>query len=155
MALRLWGRVATSDRAGCVHDHRRSGCRRPYSFWPCLGYTFTGFMLLNTAWEAKLLELLKEIAPGALTRVGPRHRAAPLYSGIIQAAAPSLKAEVSPVRGPSLSRAPRIGGLIVTGSAPGEVHRDLIVALAAMVLCFPRISSSSLAGGLKDSGPDH
>ncbi len=60
--------------------------------------------------------------------------------GAIQAVAPSLGVEVSPVnvrdageieRAVAAFARPGNGGLIVTASALAEVHRELIVALAA------------------------
>ena len=60
--------------------------------------------------------------------------------GAIQAVAPSLGVEVSPVNVRDAGEIERAitafarssnGGLIVTGSALAVVHRDLIVALAA------------------------
>jgi putative ABC transport system substrate-binding protein len=90
----------------------------------------------------KWLELLKQIAPG-VTRVAVLRGAAASGQGqfgAIQAVAPSLKLEVSPVNMrdageieravTAFARSPN-GGLIVTAGGPALVHRDLIITLAA------------------------
>jgi len=107
------------------------------------GGNVTGFMLLEYSSSGKSLELLKQIAPN-VTRVGVIRDAAlavgPAQFGVIQAVAPSLRMEVSPINlrdageieraVTAFARAPD-GGLIVTGSALSLVHRDLIITLAA------------------------
>ena len=116
----------------------------------------------------KWLELLKEIAPG-VTRVAVLRDPA-IASGIgqfaaIQAVAPSLGVEVSPVNVRDAGEIERAvaafarssnGGLIVTASALAAVHRDLIVTLAARhklpAVYFER--SFVAAGGLISYGPD-
>ena len=133
------------------------------------GGNVTGFMLFEYSLSGKLLELLKEIAPG-VTRVAVLRDPAiavraPLCSAIIQAVAPSLRVEVSPVNVRDAGEIERAvaafarsanGGLIVTGSALAEVHRDLIVALAARhklpALYFNRFFVA--AGGLVSYGSD-
>jgi hypothetical protein len=89
------------------------------------------------------VELLKELAPG-VTRAAVLRDAA-ITSGIgqfavIQAVAPSIGVEVSPVNLRDAGEIERAvaafarsdnGGLIVTGSALSAFHRDLIVTLAA------------------------
>jgi putative ABC transport system substrate-binding protein len=107
------------------------------------GGNVTGFMTLEYSFSGKWLELLKEIAPN-VTRVAVL-RDASQGSGtsqfaVIQAMAPSLRVEASPinVRDPAeierdvaaFARAAN-GGLIVTASGASLVHRDLIVAVAA------------------------
>ena len=107
------------------------------------GGNATGFMPFEYGMSGKWLELLKEIAPG-VTRVAVLRDPA-ISAGIgqfaaIQAVAPSLGVEVSPVNVrdageieravTAFARAPN-GGLIVTASALAIVHRDLIIALAA------------------------
>ena len=85
--------------------------------------------------------------------------------GVIQAVAPSLRVEVSPVNVRDAGEIERDvaafarssnGGLIVTGSALAEVHRDLIVALAARhklpAVYFNRFFVA--AGGLISYGSD-
>ena len=107
------------------------------------GGNATGFMLYEYGISGKWLELLKEIAPG-VKRVGflqnPANAAGPAQFGAIQATAPSLGVEVSPISVrdageieravADFARAPN-GGLIITGSALAIFHRHLIIALAA------------------------
>jgi putative ABC transport system substrate-binding protein len=105
------------------------------------GGNVTGFTNFEYGVSAKWLQLLKEMAPN-VTRVGIL-RDADLTAGsaqfaAIQAVAPSLGVEVSPisVRDPAeivrattaFARTPN-GGLIVTQSALALVHRPLIVEL--------------------------
>jgi putative ABC transport system substrate-binding protein len=107
------------------------------------GGNATGFMTTEYSMGGKRLELLKEIAPG-VTRVAIL-RDATQGSGSsefasMQTAAPSLGVEVNPVnmrdvgeieRGvAAFARSPNAGLIVATG--PGaQVHRNLIVALAA------------------------
>ena len=107
------------------------------------GGNATGFILFEYSLSGKWLELLKQIAPG-VTRAAVLRDAAMGAGlgqfGVIQAVAPSLGVEVSPVNVRDageiertvavFARSPN-GGLIVTGSALTAVHRDLIVTLAA------------------------
>src|SRR5262249_58070194 len=93
--------------------------------------------------SAKWLELLKDIAP-QLKRVAVLRDAA-IAAGIgqlavIQAAGPSFGVEVRPVGVRDADEIERAltafarssnGGLIVTRSLVGSVHRKLIIALAA------------------------
>ena len=132
------------------------------------GGNATGFMLFEYGIGAKWLELLKEIAPG-VTRVAVLRDPA-IASGIgqfgaIQAVAPSLGVEVSPVNVrdageieravAAFARGPN-SGLIVTGSALAVVHRDLIITLAARhklpAVYFERYFVAG--GGLLSYGPD-
>jgi len=105
------------------------------------GGNATGFLLFEYGLGGKWLELLKQIAPG-VTRVAVLRDAATSGQGqfgAIQAVAPSLKLEVSPVnlrdageieRGiAAFARFPK-GGLILTGSGMSIFHHDLIIALA-------------------------
>jgi putative tryptophan/tyrosine transport system substrate-binding protein len=108
------------------------------------GGNATGFILFEYGIAAKWLELLKQIAPG-LRRVGVLRDAA-LASGTgqfgaIQSMAPSLGVELIPVNVREAAEIERAvaafasssnGGLIVTGSALAVVHRELIIALAAL-----------------------
>ena len=118
--------------------------------------------------SGKWLELLKEIAPG-VTRVAvlrdPAIAAGIGQFAVIQAVAPSLGVEVSPVNVrdageieravAAFARSPN-GGLIVTASALAAVHRDLIITLAARhklpAVYFERFFVA--AGGLISYGPD-
>ena len=107
------------------------------------GGSTTGFMLFEYSLSAKWLELLKEIAPNVTRAAVIRDSTNP--SGIgqfsaVQGAAQSLGVEVSPIGVRDAGEIERAvvaftrsanGGLIVTGSAGGSVHRDLIVMLAA------------------------
>ena len=107
------------------------------------GGNATGFMQFEYGMSAKWLELLKEIAPRVTRAAVLRDPAIATgigQFGAIQAVAPSLGIEVSPVNVRDASeieraittfaRAPN-GGLIVTGSALAAIHRDLIITLAA------------------------
>jgi len=107
------------------------------------GGNITGFALYEYSISGKWLALLKEIAPG-MTRVAvirdPALTAGGGQLGVIQAVAPSVGVEVSPVNvrdGGEIERAITAfarspnGGLIVTGSTLAAVHRNLIVTLAA------------------------
>ena len=96
------------------------------------GGNATGFMSFEYSMSGKWLELLKQIAPG-VTRVAvlrdPAITAGTGQFGVIQAVAPSLRVEVSPVNVrdageieravAAFARAPN-GGLIVTASAAGD-----------------------------------
>jgi putative ABC transport system substrate-binding protein len=132
------------------------------------GGNITGFTVFEYALGGKWLEVLKEIAPH-VTRVAVLRDAA-LGSGsgqfaAVQAAAPSLGIEVSPIgvrdageieRGLSAFARSSNGGLIVTGSALTAVHRDRIVMLAAQnelpAVYIQRFFVT--AGGLISYGPD-
>jgi putative tryptophan/tyrosine transport system substrate-binding protein len=128
----------------------------------------TGFILFEYSLSSKWLELLKQIAPG-VTRAAvlrdPAIGAGTGQFGVIQAVAPSLGVEVSPVNvrdGAEIERAVTAfasssnGGLIVTGSALTAVHRGLIITLAARhklpAVYFERIFVTD--GGLMSYGPD-
>ena len=133
------------------------------------GGNATGFMTFEYSISGKWLELLKQIAPG-VTRVAVlRDPAIPSGTGqfgVIQAVAPSLRVEVSPVNMrdageieravAAFARAPN-GGLIVTASALAALHRDLIITLAARhklpAVYFERFFVA--AGGLISYGPDY
>jgi putative ABC transport system substrate-binding protein len=107
------------------------------------GGNATGFMGIEYSMGGKYLELLKEIAPSVTRAAVLRDTATPAgigTFGVIQAAAPSLRVEVSPINVrdageieravAAFARAPN-GGLIVPAGAAGVSHRDLIVTLAA------------------------
>src|SRR5262249_8659800 len=113
------------------------------------GGNATGFMQFEYGLSGKWLELLKEIAPRVARAAVLRDPA--ISSGLgqfgaIQAVAPSLGLNVSPVdvRGVAaieravgvVARQPN-GGLIVTGSASAVIHRDLIITLQAACGLFP------------------
>ena len=132
------------------------------------GGNATGFVQFDYAISGKWLELLKEIAPG-VTRVAvlrdPAITAGQGQIGAIQAMAPSFGVEVTPVNvrdSGDIERAIAAfvrtsrDGLIVTGSALTEFHRDLIVTLAARhklpTVYFQRTFVAS--GGLISYGAD-
>jgi putative tryptophan/tyrosine transport system substrate-binding protein len=133
------------------------------------GGNATGFMSFEYTLSGKWLELLKDIAPG-VTRVAvlqdPTQGGGSSAFAVIQAAAPSLGMEVTPV---NLREAPEIeraladfartsnGGLIVTGSALSNVHHKLIITLAARHK-LPAIyleRSFAADGGLISYGSDY
>jgi putative tryptophan/tyrosine transport system substrate-binding protein len=107
------------------------------------GGNATGFMMFEYSLCGKWLELLKEIAPDV-------RRAAVLWDpvvaagigqfAVIQAAAPSVGVDVSPINlrdaaeiersVASFARFPK-GGLVVTASALTVINRELIITLAA------------------------
>jgi putative ABC transport system substrate-binding protein len=132
------------------------------------GGNATGFMTFEYSLGGKWLELLNQIAPG-VTRAAVL-RDTTLGSGTslfaaIQTAAPSLRIEVNPV---NMRDAPEIergvaafarasnGGLIVTPGGSAQLHRDLIVTLAARHR-LPAVygdRSFVAAGGLISYGAD-
>ena len=107
------------------------------------GGNITGFTNFDYSIGGKLLELLKEIAPRAMRAAVLRDAGDPAGIGqwaAIQTAAPSFGMELRPVdvrdageieRGLTAMARGSNSGLIVTGSAPAAVHRDLIITLAA------------------------
>ncbi|MGC2156139.1 MAG: ABC transporter substrate-binding protein, partial [Pseudolabrys sp.] len=107
------------------------------------GGNITGFAIFEYAIGAKWLELLREISPST-TRVAvlrdPAVATVPGQFGAIQTAAPTCRMEVSPVNVRDASEIGRAatafaqtpnGGLIVTGTPLAQLHRDLIISLAA------------------------
>jgi putative tryptophan/tyrosine transport system substrate-binding protein len=132
------------------------------------GGNATGFMSYEYTLSGKSLELLKEIAPG-VTRAAVIRDAAvsigPAQLGVIQAVAPSLRVDVTPInirdageieRGIAAFADSPNGGLIVTASARAIAHRDLIITLAARHK-LPAVYHRSVYvtnGGLLSYGPD-
>ena len=132
------------------------------------GGNATGFTQYEYGMSGKWLELLKEIAP-RVTRVAvlrdPSIAAGSGQLGAIQSVAPSLGVELRPVdaRGPEeIERAITTfarglnGGLIVTGTGLGLIHRRLIITLAGQHQ-LPTVYPSSLyvtGGGLISYGTD-
>src|ERR1700704_4996690 len=133
------------------------------------GGNATGFTMFEYGLSGKWLELLKQIAP-RVTRAAVL-REPPIASGIgqfgaIQAVAPSLGVELSPVDVRDASEIERAvtsfarsgnGGLIVTASPLATRHRDLITTLAARHK-LPAIYAGRwfvTAGGLLSYGPDY
>ena len=132
------------------------------------GGNATGFLAFEYSLSGKWPELLKQIAPYVTRAAVLRDPANPSGTGqfgVIQAVAPSLRVEVSPVNVrdageiegavAAFARSPN-GGLIVTGSALTARHRDLIVTLAARHK-LPAVYSNHFfvaTGGLVSYGPD-
>jgi putative ABC transport system substrate-binding protein len=134
------------------------------------GGNATGFMTAEYSMGGKWLDLLKQIAPG-VTRVAvlrnPANPSQTAQFGAIQAVAPSLRVEVTPVNTrdageieravAAFARAPD-GGLITTAGGAGlTLHRDLIITLAARHK-LPAVYSERFfvaTGGLVSYGPDY
>jgi putative tryptophan/tyrosine transport system substrate-binding protein len=107
------------------------------------GGNATGFANFEYGVSGKLLELLKQIAPSVSRAAVLRDAATASGSGqfgAIQAVAPGLGVEVTPVglhdadeieRGVSDFARGSNGGVIVTAGGAGIRHRDLIIALMA------------------------
>ena len=132
------------------------------------GGNATGFTMFEYGMSGKWLELLKQIAPGVTRAAVLRDPA--IASGIgqfgaVQAVAPSLGVELSPVDvrdAPEIERAvtafarPSNSGLIVTPIAAASHHRDLIATLAIRhrlpAVCGARHFVD--AGGLISYAPD-
>jgi putative tryptophan/tyrosine transport system substrate-binding protein len=132
------------------------------------GGNITGFMNFEYTLSGKWLELLKEIAPGVTRAAVLRDSAVGSGAGqyaIIQAVAPSLRVELRPieVRDPSeieraivtFAQTPN-GGLIIAASPAAQVHRDLIITIAAhhqLPAVYP-LPYFARSGGLIAYGPD-
>ena len=132
------------------------------------GGNATGFTMFEYGMSVKWLELLKELSPRVSRAAVLRDPA--IASGIgqfgaLQAAAPSLKVELSPVDVhdereieraiTAFARSPN-GGVIVTAAPLATRHRDMIVTLAAR-LRLPAVYASRVfvtAGGLIYYGPN-
>jgi len=132
------------------------------------GGNATGFMTHEFSISGKWLELLKQIAPGvtrvAVLRDATQSSAISTFAAI-QAVAPSLRVEVTPVNMSdpgviersveTFARAPN-GSLIPMPSAAVVRHRDLILTLAARYK-LPAVYWDRffvVAGGLISYGPD-
>jgi putative ABC transport system substrate-binding protein len=107
------------------------------------GGNVTGFASIEFGLSAKLLELLKQVAPGVAQVAVVRNPANPFeiaQFGAIQAVAPSLGVELTPIirRDPvdierditTFARG-KNGGLIVPGAGAQQIQRDTIIAAAA------------------------
>jgi len=132
------------------------------------GGNATGFMTFEYSIGGKWLELLKQIAPSVTRAAVMRDPSITSGTGqlaAIQTAAPSFGVELSPVDVRDAGEIERAvaafarsanGGLIVTGSAPAQLHRDLIVTLAARhklpAVYYERFFVA--AGGLISYGPN-
>ena len=107
------------------------------------GGNTTGFASTEFGLSAKLLELLKQVAPRVARVAVVRNPAVPVelaQFGAIQAVAPSLGVELTPIIGRDPDEIERDitafgrggnGGLIVTGGAAQQFQRDTIIAAAA------------------------
>jgi putative ABC transport system substrate-binding protein len=132
------------------------------------GGNATGFMNYEYGMSVKWLELLKEIAP-RVTRAAVLRDPA-IASGIgqfgaVQAVAPSLGVELSPVDVRDAGEIERAiaafaresnGGLVVTASPSANTHRQPIIALAArhrLPAVYP-VRFHVTAGGLIAYGVD-
>jgi putative ABC transport system substrate-binding protein len=132
------------------------------------GGNATGFTTFEYGLSGKWLELLKQIAPGVTRAAVLRDPA--VASGIgqfgaVQAVAPSLGVELSPVDVRDAAEIERAvtsfarsgnGGLIVTPSPLSTRYRDLIIMLAARHR-LPAVYAWRYfvtAGGLISYGPD-
>jgi ABC-type uncharacterized transport system substrate-binding protein len=132
------------------------------------GGNATGFVLFDYSLSGKWLELLKQIAP-SVKRVAVLRDAA-ISAGIgqfavIQSVAPSVGVEATPVNVHDAGEIERAvtefarssnSGLILTASAFAQVHRELIIELAARhklpAVFYERYFTAS--GGLISYGPD-
>ena len=132
------------------------------------GGNATGFTSSDYGMAGKWLELLKQAAP-EVTRVAvirdPRQVSAGGQLGAISAVAPLLGVELNPIGTADAGELERSikgfatqpnGGLIVTTSALAQIHRDLVIALAArhhLPAIYPyRLFVAS--GGLMSYGPN-
>jgi ABC-type uncharacterized transport system substrate-binding protein len=132
------------------------------------GGNVTGFLSFEYTFAAKLLELLKEIAPRVRRAAILRDAASPqgiANFAVVQAMAASIGVQVSPVdiRDPGeIERAVATvagsgdGGLVVTASGVATAHSGFIVKLAARyklpaVYAYRQIV---IDGGLASYGPD-
>jgi putative ABC transport system substrate-binding protein len=132
------------------------------------GGNITGFTFVEYGMSGKWLELLKEIAP-RVTRVAvlrdPSLAVGPGQLGAIQSVAPSFGVEASPIDVRNADEIERTitgfartanGGLIVTTSPGAQLHRKLIITLAAQhrlpTVYF--LADFVKDGGLISYGPD-
>jgi len=132
------------------------------------GGNASGFTLFEYAISVKWLELLKEMAP-RVKRVAvlrnPALASGGGQLGAIQAAAPTLRVELRPVdvreaseieRGLAAFTGASNAGLIVTANTLADLHRDLIISLAArhrLPAVYP-FRYYVTSGGLISYGPD-
>jgi putative ABC transport system substrate-binding protein len=132
------------------------------------GGNATGFTNFEFGMSAKWPELLRQIAPDVMRVAVLRDPGFPAGIGqlaAIQAVAPSLRMTASSidVRDPGeieraiaeFARVPN-GGLIVTSQGPAQIHRGLIIALAArhrLPAVYP-FRFFVTDGGLISYGPD-
>jgi putative ABC transport system substrate-binding protein len=128
----------------------------------------TGFTQFEYGMSSKWLELLKEIAPRVTRAAVLRDPAIPEGVGqfaVIQSVAPSFGVELRPVDVRNVGEIEHAittfaresnGGLIVPASGLANVHRELIIALAAqhrLPAVYP-YRFFVIGGGLISYGPD-
>jgi putative ABC transport system substrate-binding protein len=131
------------------------------------GGNITGFMNFEYGFSGKWLELLKQIAPQVTRAAVIRDPATGTAQfSAIQAVAPALRVEVTPIGVDDVGVIERAveafarsanGGLIMTGGAFSAVTRDLIITLAArhkLPAVYP-FRDMVTAGGLVSYGPDY
>jgi putative ABC transport system substrate-binding protein len=129
------------------------------------GGNATGFMSIENSISGKWLELLRQIAPN-VQRVAvlrdPLLGSGNAQFAVIQTMAQLLRMEVTPVDAREIERAITAfarrsdGGLIVTSSTLTQIHRKLIVTLAArhrLPAVYP-YRFFITGGGLISYGPD-
>jgi putative tryptophan/tyrosine transport system substrate-binding protein len=132
------------------------------------GGNATGFLFIEYGVSGKWLELLKELAPGVTRAAVLRDAADPAGTGqwgAIQSVAPSLGMELTPIgvrnvgeieRGlAEFARSPN-SGLIVTSGGPVIIHRQRIIATAA-IHRLPAVYWNRMyvaGGGLMSYGPE-
>jgi putative tryptophan/tyrosine transport system substrate-binding protein len=131
------------------------------------GGNATGFMAVEFGESAKLIALLKQIAPKVSRAAVFRNPSSSLELSqfvAIQTVAPSLRMEVTPLgrrdadeidRGITAFARGMYGGLIVTGQLP-QTQRDQVIALAArhrLPAVYP-FRGFVTAGGLSSFGVD-
>jgi putative ABC transport system substrate-binding protein len=132
------------------------------------GGNVTGFLARELGFSAKWLELLKEVAP-RLVRVAVLRDSTTTGEvgqfAAIQTAAPAFGVELTPIdlrdareierAVTAFARQPN-GGLIMESASRADLHRKLIIALAAqhqLPAIYPlRVHASE--GGLMSYGPD-
>jgi putative ABC transport system substrate-binding protein len=133
------------------------------------GGNATGFLEFEYSIGGKWLELLKEIAPSVNRAAVLRDTTLGTGAGqfaAIQAVAPLLRMEVIPVNVQKAAEIERAiatfarssnGGQIVTGGGATQLHRDLIITLAARHKLPAVYNERTFAagGGLISYGPDY
>jgi putative ABC transport system substrate-binding protein len=133
------------------------------------GGNATGFLEFEYSMAGKWLELLKEIAPSVNRAAVLRDTTLGTGAGqfaAIQAVAPLLRIEVIPVNVQKAAEIERAiatfarssnGGQIVTGGGATQLHRDLIITLAARHKLPAVYNERTFAagGGLISYGPDY
>ena len=132
------------------------------------GANFTGFTLYETSVVGKLVELVKEVAPG-VTRTAllfsPQNVSAPGYLRYLEGVAPRFGVNLVPLAvhdaasiedGVSRFAGEPNGALLLTPDSTTRVYREAIIELAARHR-LPAIYSNrtdAAAGGLMSYGPD-